>query len=113
MAKDSFVSALFFNFIIWTTLETLFGIHISKHQVKSHMGILGFVNGYFGVIEAQGRGSLHVHMLIWLKHAPDANEMLELLTQTVFHEKIAQYINFNIRTHLDGFDENYVQNSER
>lgn len=77
------------------------------------MGIFGFVNGYFGVIEAQGRGSLHVHLLIWLKNAPNAEEMLELLTQPVFHEKIATYIDHNIRTHLDGFDEDYVKNNQR
>jgi hypothetical protein len=90
----------------------LFGIHVSKHQIESHMGILNLVNGYFGVVEVQGRGSLHVHMLIWLKHAPNVDEMLELLNQSVFREKIIQYINHNIRTHLDGFNETFVQNNE-
>lgn len=66
------------------------------------------MNGYFGVIEAQGRGSLHVHMLIWLKNAPNSDEMLELLTQSHFRDKIATFIDHNIRTHLDGFNEEYV-----
>ena len=48
------------------------------------MGIFGYVSGYFGMVEAQGRGSLHVHMLLWLKHAPNADEMLDLLTQVQF-----------------------------
>ena len=113
MANDPFASASFFNFIIRTTFETLFGVHISRNRVESHMGIFGLVNGYFGVIEAQGRGSLHVHLLIWLKNAPNAEEMLELLTQPVFREKIATYIDHNIRTHLDGFDEDYVKNNQR
>lgn len=113
MAKDPFASAAFFNFIVRTTLETLFGIHASKRQVESRMGILGHVNGYFGVVEAQGRGSLHVHMLLWLKHAPNADEMLELLTQPLFREKVTRYIDYNIRTHLDGFDEEYVQHNDR
>jgi hypothetical protein len=72
------------------------------------MGILGFVNGYFGVIEAQGKGSLHVHMLLWLKHAPNTDEMLELLTRPNFYEEIAKYVDFNICTHLDGLDSEYV-----
>lgn len=113
MAQDPFASASFFNFIIQTTLETLFGIRILPRQVESHMGVLGFVNGYFGVVEAQGRGSLHVHMLLWLKHAPNADEMLSLLTQTEFHERVARYVEFNIRTHLDGFDDQYVHNTEQ
>ena len=72
------------------------------------MGILGYFNGYFGVIEAQGRGLLHVHMLVWLKNAPNSDEMLELLMQSQFRDKIAEYINHNIRTYLEGFDEEYV-----
>ena len=113
MANDPFASAAFFNFIIRTVIETLFGVHSSRRQVECRMGIFGLVSGYFGVVEAQGRGSLHVHMLVWLKHAPNADEMLEMLTQREFREKVAQYINHNIRTHLDGFDKEYVQNNER
>ena len=41
------------------------------------MGIFGYVGGYFGVVEAQGRGSLHVHMLLWLKYAPNADEFVD------------------------------------
>ena len=113
MANDPFASASFFNFIIRTTLETLFGVHTSRSRVETHMGIFGLVNGYFGVVEAQGRGSLHVHFLMWLKNAPNADEMLELLSQSDFREKIALYINHNIRTHLEGFDEEYVKNNQR
>jgi hypothetical protein len=113
MANDPFASAWFFNFIVKTTLETLMGVRSRKFEVESHMGIFGFVNGYFGVVEAQGRGSLHVHMLLWLKHAPNADEMLELLKQVEFRERIARFIDCNIRTHLDGFDEDYVSHSER
>jgi hypothetical protein len=57
------------------------------------------------VIEAQGRGSLHVHMLVWLKNAPNSDEMMELLKEHSFREKILKY---NIRTDLEGFDEEYV-----
>jgi hypothetical protein len=38
--------------------------------------------------------------------------MLELLMQPEFHEKVAKYVEFNIRTHLDAFDEEYVAKSE-
>ena len=115
MADDPFASASFFHFIIETTLECLFAVrmHTTKRQVEDRMGIFGYVSGYFGVVEAQGRGSLHVHMLLWLKHAPNADEMLDLLTQARFREKIVAYIDHNIRTHLDGFDEGYVKDHER
>lgn len=113
VANDPFASASFFNFIIRTTLETLFGIHVLRQRVESGIGIFGYVNGYFGVVEAQGRGSLHIHMLLWLKNAPNADEMMELLTQSQFRDNIATFINQNIRTHLDGFDEQYVETTDR
>lgn len=56
--------------MIKTIVETLFGVHVTPHQVMLHKGIFGFVNGYFGVVESQGRGSLHLHMLLWLSDAP-------------------------------------------
>jgi hypothetical protein len=113
MANDPFASSAFFNFLIRTTLETLFGVRVSRLRVESGIGIFGLVNGYFGVIEAQGRGSLHIHFLIWLKNAPNADEMVELLNQAHFREKIANFVEYNIRTHLDGFDEEYVIKSNR
>ena len=113
IAKDPFASAFFFKFIIQTTLECLCCVQASNCQVEFKMGIFGLVNGYFGVVEAQGRGSLHVHMLLWLKNTPNADEMLELLWQPQFHEKIVTYISFNIWTHLDGFDKEYMQNNGR
>lgn len=113
VANDPFASSSFFNFIIQTTFETLFGVRISRNQVESQMGIFGVVNGYFGVVEAQGRGSLHVHLLVWLKNAPNAEEMLELLAQDAFRQQITPYIEHNIQSFLDGFDEDYVEHSER
>ena len=113
VANDPCASAFFFIFIIETTLETLLGVHCSPRQVESRMGIFGRVNAYFGVVEAQGRGSLHIHMLVWLKNAANADEMLKLLTQSSFCDKIAQFIERNIRTDLDGFNERYVEGSQR
>ena len=50
-----------FQFYHMDDIETLLGIHVSNRQVESRSGIFGLVNGYFGVVEAQGRGSLHMH----------------------------------------------------
>ncbi|KAF8508464.1 hypothetical protein JB92DRAFT_3120847 [Gautieria morchelliformis] len=82
-------------------LETLFGIWISRGHVVSQMGILGRVSGYFGVVEAQGRGTLHLHMIMWLHDAPTADEMHRLLSTEAFHGQVQEYIRANIRPHLD------------
>ncbi|KAJ3720729.1 hypothetical protein DFJ43DRAFT_960931, partial [Lentinula guzmanii] len=44
-------------------------IHILLGTMRpSGKGVFGKVSVYYGVVEAQGRGTLHLHLLIWLKH---------------------------------------------
>ena len=66
------------------------------------MGILGHVSAYFGIVEAQGRGSLHIHMLLWLEHTPTTKEMQQLLKTEEFQEKLHLFLDHNIHTHLPG-----------
>ncbi|KAJ7216237.1 hypothetical protein C8J57DRAFT_1096161 [Mycena rebaudengoi] len=44
-------------------------------QLDTQGGILGVVNAYYGCVEAQGRGSLHCHMLIWVEGGLNPNEI--------------------------------------
>ncbi len=39
--------------MIETVFETLFGIKVTRFQVKSEMGVLGELAAYFGVVECQ------------------------------------------------------------
>ncbi|KAJ7120681.1 hypothetical protein C8R43DRAFT_865397, partial [Mycena crocata] len=38
-------------------------------------GIFGIVNAYYGTVEAQGRGSLHCHMMVWVSGGLNPNEI--------------------------------------
>ncbi|KAJ7661797.1 hypothetical protein B0H17DRAFT_1162977 [Mycena rosella] len=38
-------------------------------------GILGVVKAYYGCVEAQGRGSLHCHMMVWVAGGLNADEL--------------------------------------
>jgi hypothetical protein len=58
IASHPVATAKFFHRLITTVLETM----IAGERV------LGPVKAYFGTVESQGRGSLHLHMLIWLDH---------------------------------------------
>ena len=109
IASNPYAAAEYFNFIINTTLETLFGISKRGSRTNSEIGVLGHLSGYFGVVEAQGRGSLHVHMLLWLANAPNIKEMHEKLQEEVFREKIRTYISANVRAHLDDLSENDIK----
>ena len=104
IARDPYAAAKFFHYIIRIILQTLFGVEVTPHQVKSKGGVLGPVSAYFGTVESQGRGSLHLHMLIWLKHAPPSHKIEALLKTSHFREKVRRYIGANFRAYLPGFE---------
>ena len=58
IASHPVATAKFFHRLITTVLETMI----------AGEAVLGQVKAYFGTVENQGRGSLHLHMLIWLDH---------------------------------------------
>ncbi|KAG9310607.1 hypothetical protein JVU11DRAFT_9173 [Chiua virens] len=61
VARDPYAAAKYFFFIIKTFFVTLFGIQAERSRVKNCVGVFGRVSAYFGVVEAQGRGTLHLH----------------------------------------------------
>ena len=82
--------------MITAILETLFQVKTTKYKVKSKMGILGLVSAYFRTVESQGRGTLHLHLLIWLKHAPSFEEIAELFKTEEFRARVVAYIRANL-----------------
>ncbi|KAF8603659.1 hypothetical protein BDV93DRAFT_442049 [Ceratobasidium sp. AG-I] len=102
VAEDPFAAAQFFFFLANTILETLFGFTPHARTGDGRMGALGLGNAYYGMVEAQGRGSLHLHMLMWLRDSPHAGEVKLKLQSESFREKIKAYLQANIRSHLDG-----------
>ncbi|KAH7926341.1 hypothetical protein BV22DRAFT_1009279 [Leucogyrophana mollusca] len=113
IARDPYAAAKYFFFIIHAVLRTLFQIEVKNNRVHSKMGILGVVSAYFGVIEAQGRGSLHNHMMIWLRHSPNMVDLPTLLQSEEFRGRMCNYIRHNIRAHLDGLDEEEIAKMRR
>ena len=104
IATDPYAAAKFFHFLIRTTIHTLFGVEATTYQVKSRPGIFGQVAAYFGTVESQNRGSLHLHMLLWLKNTPPSYEIESLLQTEGFRDKVRKFICANFRAHLPGFE---------
>ena len=104
IAADPYAAAKFFHFLIQTILETLFGVKVTNFQIKSRTGILGRVSAYFGTVESQGRGTLHLHLLVWLQDAPNADQMAELLKAEDFRTKVKSYIQANLCAYLPGLE---------
>ena len=104
IASDLYVAAKFFHFLVNVIFETLFQIKVTSHHVQSKMGILGYVSAYFRTVESQGCGTLHLHLLIWLKHAPSFDEICELLQSEEFRAQIVAYIRANLHVYLPGLE---------
>ena len=60
----------YFRKIVSLILKCLFGCGDDLKCESNEIGILGKVAAYWGAIENQGRGTLHIHMLIWLHGTP-------------------------------------------
>lgn len=108
IARGPFAAVKYFFFIIKAILLHLFQVNVTSHQVHSGMGVLEQISGYFGVIEAQGQWTLHVYMMIWLQHTPNMVELHTLLYNDGFCAHVRNYIQQNIRTYVDGLDEETI-----
>ncbi|KAH6904030.1 hypothetical protein BKA70DRAFT_1038873, partial [Coprinopsis sp. MPI-PUGE-AT-0042] len=58
-------------------------------------GLYGKCTAYFGTVEAQGRGSLHCHMLIWLEGHPSPTDLRSLLQSSeIYKDHLIPWIEF-------------------
>jgi hypothetical protein len=104
IANDPYAASKFFHFIIQTMFETLFAIKVTRYQVHSKTGVFGRVAAYFGTVESQGRGTLHLHLLIWLYFTPSADEITALFENDMFRQRVVDYIKANIRAYVPGLE---------
>lgn len=97
IARNPYAAAKFFNFVIVATLETIFGISSVRGNITWRSGVFGNVNAYMGMIETQGRGMLHLHLIVWLADAPKPSLMRDCLKADEFHAKVVEFIKANIK----------------
>jgi Helitron helicase-like domain at N-terminus len=64
-------------------------------------GILGVVKAYYGCVEAQGRGTLHCHMMVWLEGGLNPDEI---------KKKILDDGDFEFRDRLIAFLDDTISN---
>jgi len=94
IASHPVATAKFFHLLITNILNTMIG-----------GGILGPIKAYFGTVESQGRGSLHLHLLIWLDHDMKPSDMKEKIQDAGFRDKLKAYLEDIIKEDLDEFKE--------
>ena len=79
VSSNPAVAATFFNTYLKAFLRVVLGWSDEGRDVDG--GVLGTVKAHYGCVEAQGRGSLHCHMLIWIEGALNPNEIREKVIQ--------------------------------
>jgi hypothetical protein len=104
IAQDPHAAALFFNFIITAMFETLIGMKATQFKVTAEKGIFGIVRAYYALVESQGRGTLHLHALIWLEDTPSADVLNTAFRSPLFRDRVAAYISRCFRSHVPGID---------
>ena len=115
VAADPFASASFFHLIINAVLQQLLGVKgYGLHQGLIYKkGIFGFVSAFIGTVEAQGRGTLHLHMLLWLKGSVPSARMKSLLQSEQFRERVKIFIGTNICAHVPDFNGHLLLSSSK
>jgi hypothetical protein len=102
IAADPFAAAKFFHYTVKTVIEELWGVKSTTMGIRRKEGVLGKVSAYIGAVETQGRGTLHLHIVVWLEGAPTSAVMREALKSDTFRAKVCRYIDANIKADLDG-----------
>ena len=78
IARNPCIAAEFFDTYINAFISALLR-HDPKQQ-STETGILGVSKAYYGCVEAQGRGSLHCHMVVWVHGGLTSDEIRERAT---------------------------------
>lgn len=67
-------------------------------------GVLGPIKAYFGTVENQGRGSLHLHILLWIDHDLTPVQLKELVQNEEFRNGLLGYLEDIIKQDLSNFE---------
>ena len=96
IAHNPVLAAEFFNTIMTTFIKCLLA-YVGEGNWQ--IGTFSVTKAYYGCVEAQGRGTLHCHMLIWLEGGLGPNALRDRLsTDPLFQTRLISYIKQTICT---------------
>ena len=88
IARNPIAGARFFHFMIEMFIRHVLGVG------TDHCGLYGETSSYYGTIEQQGRLTLHLHMLLWIRgcHTPDETRSKILNPDSDFRQRLIEYL---------------------
>ncbi|KAJ6470898.1 hypothetical protein C8R45DRAFT_765112, partial [Mycena sanguinolenta] len=79
-------------------------------ESASDNGLFGRCKGYYGMVEAQGRGTLHCHMLIWIEGNPTPQELRDRMRDSpAFQSNMFSWLESIIKCELPSTTEIVVE----
>lgn len=75
IARNPCIAAEFFNTYVNAFFSAI--LRYDPKQRSTEPCVVGVVKAYYGCVEAQGRGSLHCHMVVWVHGGLNCNEIRE------------------------------------
>lgn len=94
VAKHPGPAAQFFD----TMIRSFLDIIVRPGEDK---GLFGRCSTYYGMVEAQGRGTLHCHMLLWIEGNPNPQELRDRMAASPeFQKSMFQWIESIIKCQL-------------
>ena len=95
VSSNPAIGAKFFNLYLKAFLLTVLGY--DEDEVNVDGGVLGTVKAHYGCVEAQGRGSLHCHMLVWIEGALNPDEIRrKVIDDPSWGQRLLEYLDDTI-----------------
>ena len=88
IASNPVACAHFFNFMVEQFIKHVLGVG------SNHAGLYGETSAYYGTVEQQGRLTLHIHLLLWIKGGLTPDEIRDCITDPTsdFQQKLVKYL---------------------
>ncbi|CAF0983083.1 unnamed protein product [Brachionus calyciflorus] len=106
IANDPVSQSLNFDILIENFINFILG-----EKNCNNLGIFGKINGYYGMVEAQARGSLHIHFLIWIEDSLNPDEYEKFIDNPANKLKLLNYINRHVKCNLSDFRSDWKEKS--
>ena len=100
VSKNPFATAKFFNLYMCSFIRAVMG-YDPKH-CDPDGGIFGKVKAYYGCVKAQGRGTLHCHMLVWVEGSMSPDEIKQCVMENddEFQHRLISFLDDTISNYM-------------
>ena len=95
IARNPCIAAEFFDTYVNAFFSAI--LRYDLKQRSTEPGVIGIVKAYYGCVEAQGRGSLHCHMVVWVHGGLNCDEIREkAMADSEWKDRLVEFLDETI-----------------